>query len=150
MSRNRKKILEAQLTPQQRKAARLIVDNEWGVLTEGKKMTMQEIANQLSISRTTLYEWKRIEAFNEYVNYLTDQELSTMRGEVNVAIMKLIRGGSNGVPSVKAIDLFMRRFGLLTDRQVVEDNRETIEHRRKTDEEIAKEIADLDEMINSH
>lgn len=150
MATNKRKTLEAQLTVQQRRAAQLIVQNEWAELLneDGRKKTMQEVADEVPIARSTLYEWKSIEAFGAYVNYLTDQQLDAMRSEVNVALMKLIRGGANGIPSVKALDLFMRRHGLLTDRTVVEDTREHIEHRRKTDDEVRKDIADLDAMLN--
>ncbi|ECV7489953.1 hypothetical protein ZW30_25035, partial [Salmonella enterica subsp. enterica serovar Muenchen] len=61
---------------------------------------------------------------------------------------RAIRGGANGIPSVKALDLFMRRYGLLTDRTVVEDMRDTVETRRKTDEEIRAEIDELNAMID--
>ncbi|MNR50141.1 hypothetical protein D3C85_1696160 [compost metagenome] len=71
-----------------------------------------------------------------------------MRSEVYVQLMRAIRGGANGIPSVKALDLYMRRYGLLTDRTVVEDTRSTIEEKRKTDEEIRSEIAELDDMLN--
>lgn len=143
-------MLESQLTPQQRKAAQLIVNNEWAELlsAEGKKKTAQELADEIGISRSTFFEWKGQEAFGAYVNYLTDVQLSTMRSEVNIQLMRAIRGGANGIPSVKALDLYFRRYGLLTDRTVVEDMRESVEARRKTDEEIRAEISELDAMIN--
>ncbi|MFC5650906.1 phBC6A51 family helix-turn-helix protein [Paenibacillus solisilvae] len=149
MSR-RRKALEAQLTPQQRKAASLIVDNEWGeVLNEdGKKKTGQELADEIGIARSTLYEWKSQEAFNDYVNYLTDLNLEAMRTEANIALMKLIRGGNNGVPSVKALDLYYRRHGLLTNVSVIEDRREPDESKRKTDDEVRDDIAALDALVN--
>ena len=147
---NQRKILEAQLTPQQQRAAQLIVNNEWAELLneDGKKKTAQELADELGIARSTLFEWKAKEAFTAYVNYLTERQLDGMRSEVYVQMMRAIRGGSNGIPSVKALDLYMRRYGLLTDRTVVEDTRDTIESKRKTDEEIRKDISELDAMLN--
>lgn len=149
MSRQRK-VLESQLTPQQQRAAQLIVNNEWAeLLTEdGRKMTQQEIADEIGISRSTLYEWKSQESFLSYVNYLTEKNLEAMRSEVYVALMKAIRGGANGIPSVKALDLYMRRYGLLSDRTVIEDSRESIEKRRKTDEEIREDIERLQAMVS--
>ncbi|OMD44300.1 phBC6A51 family helix-turn-helix protein [Paenibacillus odorifer] len=145
-----RKVLEAQLTPQQQRAAQLLVINEWGELTEegGKKRTMTELADELGIARSTLFEWKRNEMFSAYVNYITDMQLSSMRSEVNVALMRSIRGGANGVPSVKALDLFYRRYGLLTDRTIVEDTRTQIEEKRKTDDEIRADISELDALVN--
>ncbi|MBY0158184.1 hypothetical protein H0178_20705 [Cytobacillus firmus] len=149
MSRQRK-VLEAQLTPQQQRAAQLIVNNEWAELLneDGKKRTMKELADELGIARSTIFEWKAQEGFAAYVNYLTERQLDAMRSEVYVQLMRAIRGGANGIPSVKALDLYMRRYGLLTDRTVVEDARESIETKRKTDEEIRKEIAELDAMVS--
>lgn len=148
MSRQRK-VLESQLSPQQKKAAQLIVSNDWGTLIDGgKKKTMQELADEIGIARSTLFEWKALDSFGEYVNYLTDQELAGMRTEVYTQLMRAIRGGPNGIPSVKALELFMRRFGMLTDRTVVEDTREAVDSRRKTDDEIRKDIADLDALVS--
>ncbi|MDR9748823.1 phBC6A51 family helix-turn-helix protein [Paenibacillus taichungensis] len=148
MSRQRN-VLEAQLTVQQRKAAQLLVANEWGELLseDGRKKSMQELANEIGIARSTLYEWKAQEHFIDYVNYLTDINLRGMQSEVNVALMKAIRGGNNGLPSVKAIDLYMRRWALLSDRTIVEDRRDEISSNRKTDEEIRKEIEELNELV---
>lgn len=145
-----RKVLEAQLTPQQRKAAQLIVTNEWAELLtdDGKKKNAQEMADEIGIARSTYFEWKAQEVFGAYVNYLTDMQLSAMRSEVNTALMKAIRGGANGVPSVKALDLYFRRYGLLTDRTVVEDTRQTVEDRRKSDDEIRADISELDALVN--
>lgn len=147
-----RKVLEAQITPQQLRAAHLIVNNEWAELlnADGKKKTAQELADEIGISRSTFFEWKSAELFGAYVNYLTDIQLSSMRSEVNTALMKAIRGGANGVPSVKALDLYFRRYGLLTDRTVVEDARQHVEEKRKTDEEIRASISELDALVNGN
>lgn len=70
-------------------------------------------------------------------------QLSAMRSEVNTALMKAIRGGANEVPSVKALDLYFSRYALLTDRTFVEDTRQTVEDRRKSDDEIRADLASL-------
>jgi hypothetical protein len=55
--------------------------------------------------------------------------------------MKLI-GGSQ--PSVKALDLYLRRFGLLTEKQVMvtEDNGGS-----RTNDDLASELAELDDLL---
>jgi DNA-directed RNA polymerase specialized sigma subunit len=148
-SRQRKE-LEAQLKPQQIRAAQLYVNNGWtDVVPElGGKKTMQELADTLGIARSTYYEWLKDESFREYVNYLTDGQLDSMRMEVNAALMKAIRGGNNGQPSVKALDLYYKRHGLITNVTAIEDRRDTVEHRRKTDEEVRASIAELDALMN--
>ncbi|WP_426043247.1 phBC6A51 family helix-turn-helix protein [Bacillus pumilus] len=45
--------------------------------------------------------------------------MSSHRSEVYGQLMKLIKGPQ---PSVKAIDLFMKRYGLLTEKQIITDN----------------------------
>jgi hypothetical protein len=149
MSKQRS-VLEAQLTAQQRKAAQMLVANEWGELLseDGRKKSMQELADDIGIARSTLYEWKAQERFIDYVNYLTDINLRGMQSEVNVALMKAIRGGNNGLPSVKAIDLYMRRWALLSNRTIVEDRRDEITNNRKTDEEIRRDIAELNDLVD--
>ena len=120
MAKTRKQ-LESVLTPQKRKAAQLIVDNDWlpVVNEDGRKKTLKDIADEVGIARSTLFEWRTDEDFVEYVNYLTDIQLSAMRSEVNVAIMRAIRGGNNGLPSVKAIEIFMKRWALLSNVDIV-------------------------------
>lgn len=149
VSRQRK-VLESQLKPQQIRAAQLYVENGWGeVVPElGGKKTMQELADTVGVARSTLYEWLKDESFVAYVNYLTDVQLESMRQVANIALMKAIRGGNNGQPSVKALDLYYKRHGLLTNVSVIEDRRDTAEHKRKTDEEVRADIAALDALVN--
>ncbi|MBP1153269.1 MULTISPECIES: hypothetical protein [unclassified Paenibacillus] len=52
--------------------------------------------------------------------------------------------------SVKSLDLYMRWWGLLTNVEVIEDRRDHIETKRKTDEEVRKDIAELDAMLNGN
>jgi transcriptional regulator with XRE-family HTH domain len=146
----RRKELEAQLKPQQIRAAQLYVDNEWGetVPELGGKKTMQELADTIGIARSTYYEWLKDETFREYTNYLSDAQLDSMRTIANTALIRAIRGGNNGQPSVKALDLYYKRHGLLTNVSVIEDRRDTAEHKRKTDEEVRADIAALDALVN--
>ncbi|MGV2787314.1 hypothetical protein GNF98_16740, partial [Clostridium perfringens] len=104
------------------KAAQMIVNNAWAPITheDGRKKTVQEIADELGLARSTLYEWEAEEDFVAYVNYLTDVQLSAMRSEVNVAIMRAVRGGNNAQPSIKALELYMKRFALLQNVDIVE------------------------------
>lgn len=140
MATNRMQQLEAKLTLQQRKAALILVENE---LSGEAKKTREEIAAEVGIERTALWRWNtRNQAFIEYKNALADDMLSTHRVDVYAQLMKLISGSQ---PSVKAIDLFMKRFGLLTERQITQTDN-TNDNRGNTD--IEKELAELDELIN--
>ncbi|MDR6883559.1 phBC6A51 family helix-turn-helix protein [Bacillus sp. 3255] len=144
MTQRNRKVLEAQLTPQQRKAAELMAENEWSGIVEGvEKKTMQQIGEEVGVSRRTLYEWRDREDFVAYLNYVSDTQFSAMRPKANAAVMRLIDNGS-----VKALDLFYRRHGLLTSVTEIKDSREGDGPKRKTDDEIRKDIADLDAMMN--
>ncbi|SDZ04947.1 Helix-turn-helix of insertion element transposase [Thermoactinomyces sp. DSM 45891] len=135
---NRKQ-LEAKLTAQQRRAAILLVENE--LETENKK-TYEEIAEEVGITRMGLYKWRtQNRAFIEYKNLLADDILSSMRPLVYKQLLRTIMGSQ---PSIKGIDIFMRRFALLTDKQVTEDHGSS---EKRSNEAIQKELEELDSML---
>lgn len=138
---SKKRRLEAELDVRKRKAALLLVENELN--EEGTRRTQEEIASEIGISRKCLWQWKTQDsAFIDYTNMLADEFLDAKRTVVYRQLMKLIESSQ---PSVKAIDLFLRRHGLLTDKQVVETNEVAAE---KSNEDIEKDIAELDKIIN--
>ncbi|RED57165.1 phBC6A51 family helix-turn-helix protein [Cohnella lupini] len=142
-----KERLESKLTVQQRKAAALLVANEWGELTEdGKKKTQAELAEVVGVTRGTLYTWRQDDDFIAYVNLLTDRDLNAMRTVANAQLMSLIKGDkTNGIASVKALEMFYKRHGLLTDRQVVETVTDGGAY--ESDEDIEKGIAEVDAIL---
>jgi hypothetical protein len=137
---NKRKALEAKLETRQRKAAFLLVENE--MRETGDKRTQEEIAEEVGVSYKTLWSWKKSnQAFIEYKNAVADDFLNEQRAFVYSQLMKLI-GGSQ--PSVKAIDLFMRRHGLLTDKTVTE----TVDgNNERSNDDLEKELAELDELL---
>ncbi|MCP1354653.1 phBC6A51 family helix-turn-helix protein [Aneurinibacillus migulanus] len=136
----KKRQLEAKLSPKQRQAALLLVEREF--TPNDQRKTLDDIATEVGLSVRGLYKWRNENAdFIEYTNLIADEFLSANRAEVYGQLMKLISGSQ---PSVKAIDLFMRRFGLLTEKQVVE-TREV--GNGTTPDAIAKEIEELDELL---
>ena len=137
---NKMRELEAKLTAQQRKAALMLVENE--LLETGEKRTQEDIAEEVGVSYKTIWSWRtQNRNFIAYKNEIADDFLSDKRDRVYGQLMKLINAPQ---PSVKAIDLFMRRHGLLTDRQVTE----TLDgSSNRSDDDIAKEIAELDDLL---
>ena len=136
----RLKALEAKLDARKRKAAYLLVENE--LRETGDKRTQEEIAEEVGVSYKTVWEWKTKDSvFIEYKNALADDFLSEKRAYVYGQLMKLI-GGSQ--PSVKALDLYLRRFGLLTEKQVTvtEDASGS-----RSNADLESELADLDELL---
>lgn len=138
----KKRQLESKLTAMQRKAALLLVEREFTPHDERK--SLDEIAAECEISVRSLYKWRNLNTdFIEYKNIIADDFLSTNRAEVYGQLMKLIKGSQ---PSVKAISLFMQRFGLLSERKIIE-TQDT--GGGSSPDDIAKEIAELDELLES-
>jgi transposase-like protein len=137
-----KKELENKLTLKQREAALMLVENELQSDSDERK-TQEEVAEALGVSRMALYKWRtQNKSFIEYKNMLADDFFSEKRDVVYRQLFKLI---TSTQPSVKAIDLYMRRHGLLTDKTVIE---EVSAGSNKTAEQIAAEISELDELLN--
>ena len=109
---SRKDQLKGRLTAQQQKAIYLLVENE--MLPNAEQRTQEEIAQELGVERMTLYRWRtRNEEFIEFKNLVADDFLASDRDRVYGVLRKMIFGSQ---PSVKAIDLYMKRFGLLTEK----------------------------------
>lgn len=135
------KTLEAKLDARKRHAAYLLVENE--LRETGEKRTQEEIANEIGVTSKTVWEWKTKDpVFIEYKNALADDFLSEKRAFVYGQLMKLI-GGSQ--PSVKALDLYLRRFGLLTEKSVVE----TVDgSNQRSEDDIKQQLAELDDLLD--
>ena len=80
--------------------------------------------------------------FIEYKKRLAGVMLGENRAFVYGQLMKLI-GGSQ--PSVKALDLYLRRFGLLTEKQV------TVTEEAggsRSNEDLKRELEELDDLLD--
>lgn len=138
--------LGAKLTPQQRNAAIMLVERDLTEQLGGERKRLEDIATEVGVTRNTLYKWStQNRAFIDYVNALADDFLDAKRSLVYRQLMKLIVPKGDVAPSVKAIDLFMRRYGLLTDKQVVE-TKET-GGANGSNGDIAKDIDELDALL---
>jgi hypothetical protein len=143
MSNNKLKALEAKLTEQQKKAAYMLVENDLKPNKDPLKLTYEQIADEIGVSYKTIWSWRtQNRNFIAYKNEISDDFLSDKRSRVYGQLLKLIEGEQ---PSVKAIDLFMRRFGLLTEKQitVTEDGSSS-----RSNEDLAKELEELDDLLD--
>lgn len=137
----RKRELESRLEGRQIQAALACVQRDFAETAE--RRTYDDIAAEAGVSRNSLYEWRtQNRDFIDYVNLLADGILESKRAEVYSQLMTLIGGKQ---PSVKAIDLFMRRFGLLTDHSVVENVSSV--GLKQTPADIAESVAELDALL---
>lgn len=140
MSAQKRKQLEARLDGRQRIAALAVVEREFS--EDGERKSFDEIAQEAGVHRVTLYEWRtQNKAFIDYVNTIADDFLAAKRPIVYKRLMQLI---DSAQPSVKALDLFMKREGLITAQVSVETKDANVS---RTDDEITAEIAELDELL---
>ncbi|UTR05154.1 phBC6A51 family helix-turn-helix protein [Alkalihalobacillus sp. LMS6] len=140
MPRKTKAQLAASLTGQQRLAALLVVEKELAP-TEMQK-THDQIAEQVGVTRNTIYEWRTQNP--DYIAYsaiLADEFFKSHLTTVYKQHMKLIDATQ---PSTKAIELWYRKHGMLTDKTVVEE----IDSRADSNEDIEKETAELEAQLN--
>ncbi|MFD1135594.1 phBC6A51 family helix-turn-helix protein [Paenibacillus urinalis] len=141
MADKRKAALEAKLDPRQVIAALKCVEREF--TAESERVSFDEIADEVGVSRQSLYKWRtQNRAFIDYVNYLADEFLESERAYVYRQLMKTISGSQ---PSIKGIDLYFKRHGLITQNVSVETKDGGS---ARTNEDIAQEIAELDELLN--
>ncbi|ABY46838.1 phBC6A51 family helix-turn-helix protein [Bacillus mycoides] len=135
-----KKELESRLNLKQREAALLLVENELNI--EGERKTQEEIAQELGVTRMCLYKWRtQNKSFIDYKNMIADEFLSEKRDFVYRQLLRTISGSQ---PSIKGIDLFLRRHGLLTDKKVIEDN---TADGVKSNSDLEKEIAEINALL---
>jgi hypothetical protein len=143
LSNNKLKALEAKLTEQQKKAAFMLVENDLKSNKDPLKLTYEQIAEEVGVSYKTIWSWRtQNRNFIAYKNEIADDFLSDKRSRVYGQLLKLIEGEQ---PSVKAIDLFMRRFGLLTEKQITVNEDAS---GSRSNEDLARELEDLDELLD--
>lgn len=140
--KSRRDQLADKLTVKQQKAAYALLDNEMAATADRKNQ--EALAEELGIERMTLYRWRtQNQTFIEYKKEIAKDYLSDA---VGIFAKQLIRSmeGTNGAPSSKALDLYAKIMGFVKSEHSVE----ITQGGGKTNEEIAQEIAALDELLN--
>ncbi|KAB2425425.1 MULTISPECIES: phBC6A51 family helix-turn-helix protein [Bacillus cereus group] len=133
--------LKQKLTAKQIQAAYLLVENELMESNNEEKRTQDEMANELGINRTTLWEWRtKNQDFIAFKSEVADSFLAEKREQVYSKLMQLILGAQ---PSVKAMQLYMQRFGLLTDKKVIEGD---LGNATRTNAEIEEQLQKLKKL----
>jgi transposase-like protein len=136
----RKSALEAKLEVRQIRGALLCVEREFAA--EDERKGFDEIAEEIGVSRQSLYKWRtQNRTFIDYVNLIADEMLEAERAFVYRQLMKTISGSQ---PSIKGIDLYFKRHGLITNQIAVETKGAD---GAKTNEDISAEIAELDALL---
>lgn len=141
--KSRRDQLEEQLTLQQVKAVYLLLDAE--ISPQGERMELREIAAEVGVNESTLYRWRtQNQAFIEFKKEVARDYLSDHVGLFAKSLISSMRG-TNGAPSQKALDLYAKMMGFVKSEHSVEISRGGA----KTDEELAQELAALDEELAS-
>lgn len=119
--RSRRDILEEQLTTQQIRAVHLILNAEINP-KEAEHKTQDEIADAVGVSRMSLYRWRtNNRAFIEYKKEVARDYLSDEVGLFANALIRSMKG-TNGTPSMKALDLFAKMMGFIQTTSQVDIN----------------------------
>lgn len=104
---------ESKFKPGQREAAIALVEYEF--TPKGERKTKQQIADEIGISRMQLYNWDtKDENFIAYKNHIASNFVDSHLAFVHKKLIDAIDQGS-----VRAIDLFYKRMGELTDQQEI-------------------------------
>ncbi|TKI67918.1 hypothetical protein FC756_12100 [Lysinibacillus mangiferihumi] len=120
--------LKARLTPNQLRAAELLLEKEYA--PKGEKKTYAQISEQIGIDTSTLYHWRHNTDFVQYLATVSDTKLDSARAVADAQLMNLVKGTSNnGNASIKALELYYKLVGKLVDkREVVSTNQEPEAH----------------------
>lgn len=118
---------ESKLLPGQREAAIRLVEHEF--TPKAQRKTQDALAEELGISRKTLYNWDKRDAnFIAYKNYLASE---FMDSHLSFVYKKLIDSIERG--SVKGIELYLKRIGDLdtaTEVTIKQSGEQSFEERK--------------------
>src|SRR5690625_2265444 len=142
MAKTRRDQLAEQLTLAQQKAVYLLLDNE--TLPTKERRTQEEIANEIGVDRATLFRWrKQNQAFIEFRKEVAKDYLGDAVGIFADALITSMKG-TNGAPSQKALDLYAKMMGFITNDHKIDITNGSA----RTDEELAKELAEIDTLLD--
>ncbi|WP_306692418.1 phBC6A51 family helix-turn-helix protein [Bacillus cereus] len=135
--------LRQEITEEQAQAAVKLVENSFA----GKeRKTLEEIAEELGVSRTTLWTWSNDVNFTRYKEALADQLLRDNIDLANGQLLALIRGDftANKTPSIKALELFYKLSGKLVEKKEITTN---VDKPKVSQSEVEQELAELGKGI---
>ncbi|MDA1577581.1 phBC6A51 family helix-turn-helix protein [Bacillus cereus group sp. TH228LC] len=135
--------LRQEITEEQAQAAVKLVENSFA---GRERKTLEEIAEELGISRTTLWTWSNDVNFIRYKELLADQLLRDNIDLANGQLLALIRGDftANKTPSIKALELFYKLSGKLVDKKEIITN---VDKPKVSQSEVEQTLAELGKGI---
>ncbi|ENQ3077967.1 hypothetical protein ACEOWG_001140 [Bacillus cereus] len=135
--------LRQDITEEQAQAAVKLVENSFAGRV---RKTLEEIAEEIGISRTTLWTWSNDVNFIRYKEALADQLLRDNIDLANGQLLAMIRGDftNNGTPSIKALELYFRLSGKLVEKKEITTN---VDKPKVSQSDIEQTLAELGENI---
>lgn len=113
-----------------------------GLLSQPNKagFSFEEIAEQSGISVRQLHRWRKQPEFKQAIVEQSLENVKEVLPNVLKAHQKQAERGN-----VKAIELFYKLFGLLVERQEIE---QTVSNKDMDNEALSKELAELKSLID--
>lgn len=103
-------------------------------------LSFDEIAEKVGISVRQLHRWRKDAEFKAAI---VEQSLENVKDELPNVLAAHKKQAERG--NVKAIELFYKLFGLLIERQEIE---QTVHNKDKDNDTLAKELGDLKRLID--
>lgn len=125
------------LSAQQMKAAELFA------MQDVNHMKVEEIAQEVGVSRITLWKWRQEPEFIAYKNDLAERRMEDFLDEAYKLLRGMATDGQSEKTRLKAVELVLKNRGKLTDVQKVE---QTVKDERSS-EAILADIERLEALV---
>lgn len=100
------------LSATQKKCAELLV------MKDINKMTMEQIAEECDVNRSTVFRWKQNKDFNDYMNTLADEFQRSFLPDAFGTLRNILQHGRTH-EQLKAVELILKNQGKLKDNTEV-------------------------------
>lgn len=142
MAKSRRELLSEQLDIRQQRAVYLLIENEMLSRTDPEFKTQDQIAEEVGVDRATLWRWrKQNQAFIEFKKEVAKDYLGDAVGIFTKQLIASMKG-TNGAPSQKALDLYAKMMGFITN-----DHKLEVSQGGRSTEDLQAELASLDEQL---
>lgn len=135
-----KKELQAKLTPQQQKAAHLLVERQLSDDPDKVGLGYDEIAAEIGVHRQTLWRWRQNRIFIDYQNSIADDFFASY----HTMFLRTVVSAAENHGSMKAVEMYAKLRGLLVTKEVIEVN----EGSSRSEEDQKSELEELEKLLN--
>lgn len=133
------------LTPQQQKAAEILVENEFAM--KGEKRSLEAIAEEVGVTVRALYNWRKDP---DFIGYSSSVSTLVFESYTPLAESQLIKGimgtSNNGIASTKSLEMFFKLTGRFVDQRVVTQI-DGSSQSRMSPEELRESLAGMNDLL---